>query len=130
MEDCIFCKFVSHEIPAYVLKEDQDVVVFLSLENHPLVVPKKHIKDIYALDSETGGALMQELVKTSVAVKNGFGCDGVYITQTNEPAAGQDVFHLHFHVYPRWHGKPMNQAEKVDDQERSATFAKLRGLFS
>jgi histidine triad (HIT) family protein len=65
------------------------------------VVPKKHVRDIYGLDAATGADVMAELIRTANAVKRGLQCDGVYITQANDPAAGQDVFHLHFHVYPR-----------------------------
>ncbi len=61
MNGCIFCKIINHEIPADILSEDEDVIVFMSLENHPLVVPKKHIKDIYTLDAETGSKIMAEL---------------------------------------------------------------------
>jgi histidine triad (HIT) family protein len=102
MKDCIFCKIVNREAPGHIVSEDEKVIVFVSRHGDPLVVPKKHIKNIYDFDDETGAALVKDLVKTAKAVKNGLGCEGVYITQANEPAAGQDVFHLHFHVYPRW----------------------------
>jgi len=126
MKNCIFCKIINRQIAGHIINEDNDVIVFLSLENHPLVVPKRHIKDIYSLDVETGGKIMAELIKTAKAVKQGLGCEGVYITQANEPAAGQDVFHIHFHVYPRWADQIMNQTEKVDDVERSATLNKIK----
>jgi histidine triad (HIT) family protein len=48
-EACIFCGIVKREIPAYIIDENDEVIVFLSLENHPLVVPKKHIPDIYSM---------------------------------------------------------------------------------
>ena len=102
MEACIFCKIIQREEPAYILDENKDVLVFLSRENHPLVVPKKHIPDIYALDERTAAAVMVEAVKIARAVKSGLGCDGLNLVQANEPAAQQDVFHLHVHVKPRW----------------------------
>ncbi len=104
MDDCIFCRIVGGQAPAYVVDETDRVIVFLSLESHPLVVPKAHIPDIYALDEDTGAAIMAETIAVARAVKAGLRCDGVYLTQANEPAAGQDVFHFHLHVYPRWHG--------------------------
>ncbi len=70
--------------------------------NHPLVVPKKHIPDIYALDERTAAAIMVEAVIIARAVKRGLGCDGLNLVQANEPAAQQDVFHFHVHVKPRW----------------------------
>jgi histidine triad (HIT) family protein len=103
MEDCIFCKIINRQIPAYILDENEDVVTFLSLENHPLVVPKRHIPNIYSLDDRSASAVMVEAVKIAKAVKEGVGCDGVNLVQANEPAANQDVFHFHLHIKPRWY---------------------------
>jgi histidine triad (HIT) family protein len=102
MEECIFCKIIKREQPAYILDENKDVLVFLSRENHPLVVPKKHLPDIYAVDEQMAAAVMVEAVKIARAVKRGLGCDGINLIQANEPAAQQDVFHFHVHVKPRW----------------------------
>ncbi|HCF84756.1 MAG TPA: HIT family hydrolase [Ktedonobacter sp.] len=103
MEDCIFCKIINRQIPAYILDENEDVVTFLSLENHPLVVPKRHIPNIYSLDDRSASAVMVEAVKIAKAVKEGVRCDGVNLVQANEPAANQDVFHFHLHIKPRWY---------------------------
>lgn len=102
VESCIFCRIINRTAPAAILAEDADTIVFLSLEGHPLVVPKPHVSDIYSLSDELGAALMRQTVRIARAVKAGLRADGVYITQANEIAAGQDVFHLHFHIYPRW----------------------------
>jgi histidine triad (HIT) family protein len=107
--DCIFCKIIARRAPAHILDENDAVIVFLSLENHPLVVPKAHIPDIYTLPEDSGAAIMAEAVKVARAVKEALHCDGVYLTQSNEPAAGQDVFHFHLHVYPVW-GDQVNRA--------------------
>jgi histidine triad (HIT) family protein len=129
MDNCIFCKIINRQAPSYILEETDDVIVFLSLENHPLVVPKKHIVDIYALDEDTGSRIMSELIKISNVVKKGFRCDGVYITQANEAAAGQDVFHVHFHVYPRWSNRAKNDLRIVEDSERESTLRKLKDVL-
>ena len=130
MENCIFCKIIRRDISGHIIAENDEVIVFLSLENHPLVVPKKHITDIYGLDSETGNHIMAELIKTAKAVKQGLQCEGVYVTQANEPAAGQDVFHIHFHVYPRWQDQMMNKTEKVGDEERKMTAEKIKAVYT
>ena len=101
MNTCSFCRIIARQAPGYIIDEHDLVITFLSLENHPLVVPKQHIANIYSLDDVTGHAMMSTLITIANTVKNRMACDGVYITQANEPAAGQDVFHLHFHVYPR-----------------------------
>ena len=54
MEGCIFCRIVAGQAPASVIAEDDDVIVVLSLEDHPLVIPKPHVPDIYALGEELG----------------------------------------------------------------------------
>ena len=101
-QECTFCRIVAREVPAYIIDENDRVVVFLSLENHPLVVTREHIPDIYAMPSDVGAAVMEEAIKVARAVKEALQCDGVYLTQANERAAGQDVFHYHLHVYPCW----------------------------
>ena len=103
--ECTFCQIIERQIPAYVIDEDDAVIVFLSLDGHPLVVPKKHIPDIYAMSDDIGARVIAKTIKIAKAVKRALQCDGIYLTQANEPAAGQDVFHFHLHVYPCWKGK-------------------------
>ena len=70
---------------------------------------------------------MRTIVTISQVVKHGLDCDGIYITQPNEPAAGQDVFHLHFHIYPRWHDIPFSsQQAPASADERQATLQRLK----
>lgn len=80
MENCVFCKIINRQLPGYIISENENVIVFVSRHNDPLVVPKKHVKDIYELDSETGNEIMKELIKTAKAVKKGLESEGVYIT--------------------------------------------------
>ena len=71
---------------------------------------------------------MKAAIQLARAVKTGLECDGVYLTQANEPAAGQDVFHLHLDIYPRWHTiafKSQQRAHQVADAERRATWTKI-----
>ncbi len=129
MDNCIFCKIINKQAPGYIISENENVIVFVSRHNDPLVVPKKHIRDIYELNDETGKEIMNELIKTAKAVKKGFECDGVYITQANETAAGQDVFHMHFHVYPRWEDESKNQVKLTDNIERQVTMEKVKKFY-
>ena len=116
-------------MPGLVLFEDDDIITLMSLENHPLVIPKNHIKDIYTLDVGTGEKIIEQLVRTSNAIKKGLQCDGVYITQANEAAAGQHVFHIHFHVRPRWLGQPMDLTKEAGMDERKITLEKIKAAF-
>jgi histidine triad (HIT) family protein len=102
MDSCIFCKILKKEAPGYIIEENDDVIVFLSFEGHPLVVTKKHIPNIYSLDDLSAAAVMKAAVKIANALKESLQCDGVNLIQANEAAASQDVFHFHIHVIPRW----------------------------
>ena len=135
-EDCTFCRIVERQLPAYIIDENKQVIVFLSLENHPLIVPKAHIPDIYAMPADVGAAVMAAAIRVAKAVKQGLQCDGVYLTQSNEHAAGQDVFHYHMHVYPCW-GDGVRRAigafvgsvtggEAVTAEVKAATAEKVR----
>jgi len=100
--NCRLCQIIAGEFPAQIIAENEQVIAFLSLENHPLVVTREHIPDIYSLPAHLGAAVMEMVVKVSKSVKKALKCDGVYLTQSNEPAGGQTVFHFHVHVYPAW----------------------------
>lgn len=102
MHDCLFCKIIKGEIPAKVVDENDSVIVFLSLQNHPLIVPKKHIETIFEMDDVTGTEIMKETIKIAKAVKNGLHADGVNLLQNNGPAANQEVMHFHLHIKPRF----------------------------
>jgi histidine triad (HIT) family protein len=100
--DCIFCKIIRGEIPGRMLDQNSDVVVFLSLENHPLVVTREHVVDIFALSEKDGAAVMSMAARVAKAMREALQPDGIQLAQSNGAAAGQEVFHYHLHLYPRW----------------------------
>lgn len=102
MGDCIFCKIIAGKISAKIIDSSDNIIVFLDLKNHPLIVTKKHIENIYSLDSLLGAEIMEEAIRLARACKIGLGAEGISIFQNNEPAAGQEVMHYHLHVKPRW----------------------------
>jgi histidine triad (HIT) family protein len=108
MEDCVFCKIIRGEIPANIIDENEFVIVIVSLENNPLIITKKHIRDIYDLGESNGSQIMKSAIKISKAAQAGLNCDGVKIVQSNGAAAGQEVFHYHMHIKPKW----LNEATK------------------
>lgn len=101
-ENCIFCDIISGKAAAHIIKQNENVIVFLSLEGHPLVVPKAHIPDVFSLDPENAGHVMREAVAISNALREVCKCDGINLVQSNGSAAGQDVLHFHLHIKPRW----------------------------
>jgi histidine triad (HIT) family protein len=76
---------------------------------HTLVVPKAASRNILDADPATFGPLMAAVQKVARAVRAAFDADGITILQYNEAAGGQSVFHLHFHVIPRFDGEPLKR---------------------
>jgi histidine triad (HIT) family protein len=109
MNDCVFCKIIRKEIqiPADVY-EDSSVFVFLAKDpvsaGHTLVIPKGHFENIYSIEDGAMKELGLALKRVSAAVKKAVGADGINIHMNNEKAAGQEVFHAHFHIIPRFAG--------------------------
>jgi histidine triad (HIT) family protein len=126
---CTACRIIHREIPAYILDEDEHLIVFLSLENHPVVTPKRHIPDIFTLDEATGALVKRAAIRVARAVKAGLRCEGVYLTQANGVAAGQDTFHFHLHIYPRWHDEKLTaywNTTQADDDLKRLTVERIR----
>ncbi|KZK76289.1 AP-4-A phosphorylase [Pseudovibrio sp. W64] len=101
---CIFCAIAAGEAPAYILCRNHLVLAFLSLEGHPLIVPRCHLSGLNDLDDQTAAALFQMATRVSRALRTAKGCDGINLILSDGVAAGQDVFHAHLHVKPRWSG--------------------------
>ena len=104
----IFAKILRGEIPCTKVYEDEHTIAFMDImpqaDGHTLIVPKNPSVNLLDADAATFGPLFTTVQKIARAVKQGMGADGVVITQFNEAAAGQTVFHLHVHVIPRWEG--------------------------
>jgi histidine triad (HIT) family protein len=109
----IFARILRGEIPSHRVYEDDKVVAFMDVmpqgNGHTLVVPKAASRNILDADPAGFGPLMTAVQKVARAVKAAFGADGITVLQYNEPAGGQSVFHLHFHVIPRFDGVPLKR---------------------
>jgi histidine triad (HIT) family protein len=86
--------------------EDTDTLAFLDIRpvnrGHTLVIPKAHFRNILDVPEEVFLNVARTLRKVAPAVKEGVGAEGVNVSSSHEPSAGQEVFHLHFHVIPRF----------------------------
>ena len=106
MDNCIFCKIASGEIPAATLYEDDLFRVILDLgpasKGHALILPKNHYANLYEIHDELVGKAMVLAQKIGTALKEALGCDGLNVVQNNGEAAGQTVFHFHMHLIPRY----------------------------
>jgi histidine triad (HIT) family protein len=101
--DCVFCRIVAGEAPATVVAETDGVVAFRDIRprapTHVLLVPKEHIASAAHLGAEHG-PLLAELFQVAARVAREEGVDrsGWRLVTNVGPAAGQSVYHLHFHL--------------------------------
>ena len=125
---CIFCDFLNRNAPGHWIYEDRHVAGLLSLEEHPLIVPKPHFADVFELDEIHAAAVMQAAVRVAKATKIATQCDGINLVQSNGAAAGQDVFHFHLHIKPRFQHDDVKMswdARAIDDEIRTKTSAAI-----
>lgn len=71
---------------------------------HVIVVPTSHYENLYEVPDDVGGALFAAARRAALALKAAYGCPGTSTRQHNEPAGEQEVWHFHWHVFPRWEG--------------------------
>ena len=107
MTDCIFCKIVAGEIPSYTVYEDDVVKAFLDISQgtpgHTLVIPKKHVPDLFAYDEDLAAAVFSRIPKIARAVKNSNpAIKWMNVINNNGKVAYQSVFHSHIHLIPRY----------------------------
>ncbi len=107
----IFAKILRGEIPSHKVYEDADTLVFMDAmpqaAGHTLVVPKAPSRNLLDADPQALARVIPVVQRMARAVKTAFNADGVTVVQFNEPASGQTVFHLHFHIIPRHEGVPL-----------------------
>jgi len=107
MNDCIFCKIINKEIPSYPVYEDDMVYAFLDItqttKGHTLVIPKKHVTDIFEYDEALASDVFARIPKIARAIEKAFpDIVGLNIVNNNREAAYQSVFHSHVHLIPRY----------------------------
>ncbi len=109
MEDCIFCQIIAGQAESSKVYEDDICLAFMDIQpvnpGHLLVVPKVHFKDLYDLPADIGSHLFQVAQRISLRLpKTGIKIEGVDLFLADGEAAGQEVFHVHLHVIPRFVG--------------------------
>ncbi len=132
-EECVFCKIVRGEIPARVVYEDQDVIAFLDInpvsKGHTLVVPKKHYKNMIDAPDDIVAKVYTVAKKIGIASMNALGAKGFNVISNNEKVAGQEVFHFHVHVIPRYSGDELKydvKGYRYAEGEADEVVSKLR----
>jgi histidine triad (HIT) family protein len=104
----IFSKIIKGEIPSHKVYEDDHVFAFLDIgplsEGHTLVIPKEEAATMDALSDDAAAALGRALPRICRAVMKATGAKEYNILQNNGPTAHQAVFHVHFHIIPKYDG--------------------------
>lgn len=109
MTRCIFCKIVEGSAPSSKVYEDAVCLAFMDIQpvnpGHVLVIPKAHFNELSDLPAETGGHLFQVAQRIALSMpKTKVRNEGIDFFLANGEAAGQEVFHVHLHVIPRYDG--------------------------
>jgi len=130
----LFAKILRGEIPSVKVYEDDEVLAFMDIfpqtRGHLLVVPKDvKARNFLELPANRVGPLMERVHKLSIATEKALKPDGVTVTQFNGEDAGQTIFHLHFHIIPRYAGQRLaghshgKQADIAELQQIAAQIA-------
>ena len=131
-EDNIFARIIRGEIPAAKVFEDAHVLAFMDVfpqsRGHTLVVSKKSkARNMLDVEPEVLAHVIGDVQRVARAIKAALKPDGIVLTQFNGAAAGQTVFHLHFHLIPRYADTPLRPHGEggMADPAELAQIAKL-----
>ncbi|HVJ55000.1 MAG TPA: HIT family protein [Aliidongia sp.] len=126
----IFAKIVRGEAPAVKVHETESVIAFMDIfpqsTGHVLVIPKAGAaRNIFDIEPAALSDLMHVVQRVAKAARAALQPDGVIVLQANGQAAGQTVYHLHFHVIPCWAGQPLKghghgEMAAIDDLRKLA----------
>lgn len=113
-DDNVFAKIIRGEIPCVKLYEDDEVLAFMDAfpqaKGHALVISKtSKARNLLEAEPKTLGRVIGATQKVARAIRAALNPDGIVVTQFNGAPAGQSVYHLHFHIIPRWDGVPLGQ---------------------
>lgn len=138
MSDCVFCLIRDGQAPNSLVHEDDLVLAFMDLypvtPGHVLVVPREHVAELSGVGDELGARLWSVARRVGDALRGGaVRCEGVNLFLADGEAAGQEVLHVHLHVFPRFEGDSFSvQAvwEEADRGELDGHAAVLRALLA
>lgn len=133
---CVFCKIVAGEIPSHKVYEDDDTLAFLDIApvscGHILVIPKKHFQNMEDIPEDELSKLIKAVKKVGRAIKDGLAVAGYNANVNNDPAAGQVIPHIHFHIIPRTEGDGLKlwPQGKYGEGEAEEALEKIKNFFS
>ena len=132
-DDCIFCQIAAGEAPASRVYEDDQVVAFLDIHpvtpGHTLVIPVEHSSGLGDLPDEIGPLLFGVASQVAAALRaSGLTTEGINLFLADGAAAGQEVFHTHLHVFPRFRGDGFAIRANRELPERNVLEAQAKAI--
>lgn len=127
MVDCVFCKIVNGEIPAFKVYEDANFLAFLDvnprMKGHTLIIPKQHASTLLELPDNHVREIFLVVKKVAASLTKSLGAKAFTIGSNNGELSGQAVNHLHIHIIPRYetdkHHAGFEAAFPIDEEEKS-----------
>lgn len=124
----IFAKILRGEIPAFTVHEDEHTLAFMDAmpqsAGHTLVISKTPARNFFDIEPDALANLIKATQYVATGVRDAFKPDGMRIIQFNEAAAGQTVFHIHFHIVPCYEGQELQlHSRQMADKEVLAQYA-------
>ena len=132
----VFARILRGEIPAHKVHEDEHTLAFMDVmpqsEGHTLVIPKAAAENIFELEPDALAATILATQRVARAARRAFDAPGVMIAQLTGAGAGQTVFHIHFHVIPRYEGIDLRFHARgmADPQVLAAHAARIRAALA
>ncbi|RIA47773.1 HIT family protein [Dichotomicrobium thermohalophilum] len=133
--DNIFAKILRGEMPCFKVYEDDHTLAFMDImprtDGHTLIIPKapsRTLLDARPEDVQHAAVTSQKIAQ---AAQKAFNADGILFQQSSESAAGQVIFHLHFHIMPRWDGVDLRPpGQKADDDVLEEHAQRIRDALA
>lgn len=115
----VFAKILRGDLPCEQVYGDDDTLAFMDImprsQGHCLIIPRTPARNFLDASAAQLAACMTTAQRVATAAMAAFGADGITVQQFNEAAGGQEVFHLHFHILPRFGGVPLRPPGKMED---------------
>lgn len=135
MNDCLFCKIVTGTVPAQKLYEDEKILAFLDIfpvsQGHALIIPKNHAQDLNSGSKDDAVAIMETAYFLAPIIMKALGASGYNLGMNHGVSAGQDIFHTHLHLMPRYDGEARNfDKTNATPEELKEIGEKIRKEFN
>lgn len=143
--ECPFCLLLAgvdteRNTQSDIVRRDAQTAAFVSPKwwvrnaGHVIVVPNGHWENLYSIPRDALAAVSWSAAAVARAIRDSYSCDGTSTRQHNEPGAGQDVWHFHVHVFPRYEGDDLYSADAevrwTSAEERAPYAARLATVLA